>query len=519
MSTLSLQDLIDGADKLYLKDQAPRLNPEAMQKAAMDAVRRFSRRLPLRVSRDLAGNGLTIYDLPPEYLQGFSSLSGVQWPYLETDQVPKLVDQNLLSVESIGNPATSSLLRTITGALTSLNGAEGIAIDQVGSRVFIANTFNNAILAFALADVGNVAPDQTISGALTELFVPGGIAVDTLRSRIVVANTGGATILSFPLAGTGNVAPSAKIFSGDMNSPLDISYAATTDEYVVVDSMNNSILIFKGADSGSVAATRKITGASTELARPDSVHVQGSEIFVSSNSNSKILVFNLSDNGNVAPKRSISGTRSEVVLPEGIFVSTSEIFVATPFKVLVFDINANGEALPLRKIEGTQIGMLGPTDLESFDGELFTVFAENSIKVLDEDVPASPVKARLRFLSGTPATGDVIRVFFTTLHVIPLNEGGSIEDHYEDILTKLTAINGLRSLASIYAQFRDNTYQADTIDYSARASTLSDLADRLEAEYDEEMDAISPESSGGETEWDSLNLEGGELMTHPSDVN
>ncbi|MGB8907830.1 MAG: hypothetical protein WCC84_03685 [Candidatus Cybelea sp.] len=72
-------------------------------------------------------------------------------------------------------------IRTISGSNTGLSGGNGfsfgLSVSKASGTIFVSNPGSNAILGFAAAASGNVAPIQTIAGSATGLADPLGLVV------------------------------------------------------------------------------------------------------------------------------------------------------------------------------------------------------------------------------------------------------------------------------------------------------------------------------------------------------
>jgi len=64
----------------------------------------------------------------------------------------------------------------------------GGVLDTTYDEIIVANSNIDSITVYNGTDDGNVAPKRTISGALTGLNGPWAIALDTTNGEIIVAN-------------------------------------------------------------------------------------------------------------------------------------------------------------------------------------------------------------------------------------------------------------------------------------------------------------------------------------------
>jgi DNA-binding beta-propeller fold protein YncE len=111
--------------------------------------------------------------------------------------------------------------RTISGAATSLIGPQSIAVDTVNNEIFIMNYQPSpspigqpiiSITVFSRTANGNVRPLRAISGNLTGLHGADGIAIDSVRNEIYVANVDSKAV--FSRTADGNVSPLRTISGG-----------------------------------------------------------------------------------------------------------------------------------------------------------------------------------------------------------------------------------------------------------------------------------------------------------------
>lgn len=101
-------------------------------------------------------------------------------------------------------------IRTISGASTGLQYAQGIAVDTVNNELLVTNYFSDSITVYARTASGDAKPVRTISGASTDLYAPRCIAVDTVNNEIFVTE-GSSSILVYPRTANGNVVPTRTI--------------------------------------------------------------------------------------------------------------------------------------------------------------------------------------------------------------------------------------------------------------------------------------------------------------------
>ncbi len=127
--------------------------------------------------------------------------------------------------DKISPASFPSTVATISGATTTLNSPEGVALDSSGN-IYVANFSSAAITVFAAGANGDVAPSATIQGAATNLNGPFGVALDR-NDEIYVANRLANTVVVYAAhpSGPTNSAPIATIGGGStgVNSPFGVA--------------------------------------------------------------------------------------------------------------------------------------------------------------------------------------------------------------------------------------------------------------------------------------------------------
>lgn len=83
----TFQDARDGLDAI-LKDAKGNLSPDDKDKNIVNAARAYSRRRPRLLSKETDGDGGFEYALPTDFVNGFSSIQAVYFPWSTTDQNP-----------------------------------------------------------------------------------------------------------------------------------------------------------------------------------------------------------------------------------------------------------------------------------------------------------------------------------------------------------------------------------------------------------------------------------------------
>jgi DNA-binding beta-propeller fold protein YncE len=217
--------------------------------------------------------------------------------------------------------------RTIAGAGTGLSVPVGLTVDPVNNELIVANQGGAAtsITVYARTANGNASPVRTIAGAATGLDRAQGLALDTVNGEIFVQNNG-ATITVYARTANGNAAPLRTLSgaaTGFNNNAYGIAVDTVNNELVVADQIN-SILVFARTASGNTAPLRTISGAATGLNFPEDVAVDtvNNELVVANASGNSVTVYSRTASGNAAPLRTASGVATALNSPFFVAVTT-----------------------------------------------------------------------------------------------------------------------------------------------------------------------------------------------------
>ena len=264
---------------------------------------------------------------------------------------------------------------TISGPLTGITDALGVAVDNINGNVYVANSeggtnffgsitvYTNAqIAAIPYEGIANIAPAATIVGPATGLNWPQGVAVDPDTGNLYVANLegpqgtdGSGSVTEFTAAqiaaiiggGSGNVAPAKTIvgYLTGLSQPSGIALDTKSNIYVA----NNG-----GDDNGcgpyttgcvtsytqaAIAATvpdpepsggvgydvipqATILGPATLLSDIDGIAVDANGFIYVANfgETGSVTVYFPGSNGNVAPTADITGSNTDLYGPRGLAV-------------------------------------------------------------------------------------------------------------------------------------------------------------------------------------------------------
>jgi hypothetical protein len=153
---------------------------------------------------------------------------------------------SFIAVYALSASGNVAPIRTIQGALTTIRGPIGMAVDVVHNELLVANyktASGGSITVFSRTASGNVAPIRTLQGALTTFNQPQGLALDLAHGEFIVANgflgtTSSGNLLVFPRLASGNTAPSRQISgpSTALCNPLGMVLDLVNDQIVVANS-------------------------------------------------------------------------------------------------------------------------------------------------------------------------------------------------------------------------------------------------------------------------------------------
>jgi hypothetical protein len=243
--------------------------------------------------------------------------------------------------------ANTPPLRTISGALTTLDGPGGVfAIDE---EVYVVNS--SSVAVFPIGGSGNIAPTRSISGAATTIASGRGLTV--FNSEIFIGGTVSLPLAVFPSNGTGNIAPTRTIGGGCGGCT---GLAVVNNELYSNSKSSKTINVYAASASGAGAVPlRTITDTTLD---PISMFVAGAEIYIGNLSDKTLRVYPASGTGATAATRTITGFTQ----PGQPTVFNNELYVADfgDSTIRVFPLNANGAAAPTRTINGGLTTLDGP---------------------------------------------------------------------------------------------------------------------------------------------------------------
>ena len=242
------------------------------------------------------------------YSAGKSDGSGDQ--YIVADK-----DNNSITTYTATDNDNAAPVRTITGPLigttgTGLDQPSGIALYYPNStisttdEILVANSGNDTITAYTRINFDNANPlwtiDETADG-FTQA-TPCGIAVDNTNKKIYVANSGDDSIGVYNIANETSIGLDSVLqgASTGLSHPCGIAVDSTNNEVIVANTGNNTITVFDNnsasgtyafgstttAAPNNIAPIRTISGPTTGLTKPVGVQVAGNELWVTGNGSS-----------------------------------------------------------------------------------------------------------------------------------------------------------------------------------------------------------------------------------------
>ena len=155
----TFQDARDGMDAL-LKDGKGNLSPDDKDKAIVNAGRTFSRKFPRVIAEEANGNGGFEYDLPASWVEGYSTITGLIFPWDPTEQNPTRLERKDYRIFEGPNGTKLRFVRDVPAA---------------SQKYLIAYTVPHTIAAAGIDSIGVLdAAGSVIAGS----DVPSANAID-----------------------------------------------------------------------------------------------------------------------------------------------------------------------------------------------------------------------------------------------------------------------------------------------------------------------------------------------------
>jgi len=362
-----------------------------------------------------------------------------------------------------------------------------VVVDETNGYLYVADTSNHRVTVFDINEIidnedaikvlGQTGFDLRVEATTQSgMKYPYGLTLDSTNQRLFVADTNNNRVLVYSVAEITNGEPAIKVlgqtdFETDtaattqsgLSSPEGLSYNSSTGELYVGDASNHRVIIFNTAEIEDGENATNLLGHNTRggvanwtystadkvgdindvgLDYPDDSLLDpiGHRLFQSDQNNSRILVFNLDSNNNLIDKY------ADYVLGQSNFFSsgvvsgqsgfkwqhnmildqtTQRLFVADSYneRIMVFDVTSitNGENainilgqpdFTTYSATTTQTGMDGPRGFafDTSDSRLFVADRDNNrILVYDASEitntqPAINVLGQADFTSSSATT-------------------------------------------------------------------------------------------------------------------
>ena len=223
-----------------------------------------------------------------------------------------VLEQSSFEVFAAGARGNVAPKFVVSGALTQLDNAQGIAVDPTGITYVTNNTGGNSyITVYAAGSNGDRGAIATIFDGQNFFFIPAGIAL--FNGTLYVADPGDQSVNEYPANSNGTVNPSAMITG--LNSPRGVA-VDTKGRIYVTD--GDSIIVFAANANGNATPVATISGSATSLNGPGGLSVRGTVMAVANSGNASITVYPKNGSGDIAPLRAISGSLTGLVSPQDI---------------------------------------------------------------------------------------------------------------------------------------------------------------------------------------------------------
>lgn len=192
---------------------------------------------------------------------------------------------DLETVDFYGNTSNNPQNRGV-------NNPSGIAIDEIGHRLFVADTNNNRVLVFSLDATNNLidrnadmvigqtsfsitSANQGAGATNSSLNLPMGVFFDSRLQRLYIADTGNNRILIYSTSITGNgqaantvlgqpnfTSSAPSLTRAGLASPESVSVNLSTGALAVADRDNNRVLIWNTPPVANNAPASFVVGQS-----------------------------------------------------------------------------------------------------------------------------------------------------------------------------------------------------------------------------------------------------------------
>lgn len=277
--------------------------------------------------------------------------------------------------------------------------------------IYVSNTSDTSITAYAVDDVGDAAPKIRIAGPDTLLTLVQGIAFDNAGRLYACCGQDGVEV--FARGANGDARPIATIgCNGDfVGGALAISRGP--DQDVVLgqnfDALGKAI---SWVEQGALGCARvhTIAGDHTNIDSPTGVAVDARGFIFAANAAADFGVPGITEHrrdasGDSRPIRFISGPHTSLfsgIITEVALDSSGQIYVLSQDKngdtgfISIFDRDADGDVAPVRILRGPESKLSGPFGIASdTNGMIYVGNRNNTITVYDPKTPGALKPVRL----------------------------------------------------------------------------------------------------------------------------
>ncbi len=218
-------------------------------------------------------------------------------------------------------------------ALNGMKNPDGVAVDAVHNRSFVADQQNNRVLVFNTAKVTTGMSPSNVLGqpnftSTTAIFpptqsglnLPYGVAYDAVNDRLFVTEFGNNRVLVFNTASITNGMNAANVLGeptfgsfgpattqSKMWQPRGIAYDRLKNQLFVADTVNTRVLVFNtstitnGMNAANVLGQADFTSKNPAITQSGMIFPMGvacdpinKRLFVADTNNSRVLIFDTS---------------------------------------------------------------------------------------------------------------------------------------------------------------------------------------------------------------------------------
>jgi DNA-binding beta-propeller fold protein YncE len=270
-----------------------------------------------------------------------------------------------------------------------LNSHEGMALDAVNHRLFVADNGNSRVLVFNLNTDNSLASrvaahvlgqpnfyTRASNTTQSVMYSPSDVAYDAANNRLFVVDTNRVLVYNVATitdgmnaayelgqpSGTAFTTSTAATTQSGMNTPLGVAYDATNNRLFVSDAGNNRVLVFNtatitngmnaayelGQPSGTAFTTNTMATTQSGMNSPNDVayDATNNRLFVADLGNSRVLVYNtatITNGMNAANELGQTGftTRTNVATQAGMNIPYGVTYDAANNRLFVADTNNN----------------------------------------------------------------------------------------------------------------------------------------------------------------------------------